>query len=64
MERAKRIRRLRWAGVGMIAVALAAVAIWKVWPRERLLTEVALPIVKIHGDTKKPVGSPPTKSCS
>jgi len=39
--------RRRWrAGVGIAVAALAVVAVWKVWPRERLLMEVARPIIK------------------
>jgi hypothetical protein len=34
----------------MVAVALAVVAIWREWPRERLLIEVARPIVKMDAE--------------
>lgn len=48
MERTQKTRRLWRVGVGMVVVALIVVAIWKVWPRERLLMEVAHPIVKVE----------------
>jgi len=48
MEPTKRKRRTWRAGVGMIAVALVVVTIWRAWPRERLLIEVARPIVKVE----------------
>lgn len=47
MEQTKRTRRIWRAGVVTVVLALAVVAIWKVWPRERLLTEVARPVVKV-----------------
>jgi hypothetical protein len=50
MKRKKTTRRIWRAGVGMVAVALAVVAIWREWPRERLLIEVARPIVKMDAE--------------
>ena len=47
MERTKRTRRIGQAGVGLVVMALIVVAIWLVWPRERLLTDVAHPVVKV-----------------
>jgi hypothetical protein len=50
MERTKRTRRIWRAGVGIGVLALAVVAIWRLWPRERLLMEVARPIVKVDAE--------------
>jgi hypothetical protein len=53
MERAARKKRAWKAGIGFLVVALAVIAIWHVWPRERLLMEVAHPVVKV--DVRKDV---------
>jgi len=45
MEQIKRTRRIRQTGVGTAVAALAAFAIWQIWPRERLLMEVARPVI-------------------
>ena len=51
MERTKTTRRKWRAGGGIVILVLVVVAIWKVWPRERLLMDVARPIAPI--DTKR-----------
>jgi hypothetical protein len=45
MERTRIKRRIWRTGVGTVVLALAVVAIWRVWPRERLLMDVARPVV-------------------
>jgi hypothetical protein len=47
MEQTTIKRRIWRVGVGMVAVALIVVAIWREWPRKRLLTEVARPVAKV-----------------
>jgi hypothetical protein len=49
MERTKRTRRIRWAGVGLVIVALVVVAIWREWPRKRLLLQHAVKVASIDG---------------
>jgi hypothetical protein len=51
MKHLKTTRRIWRAGVGLVVMALVVVAIWQVWPRERLLTEIARPIAPV--DTKR-----------
>jgi len=49
MSRTRVKRGLRWVGVGLVTVGiLTAVMAWRFWPRERLLMEVARPIVKLE----------------
>jgi hypothetical protein len=49
MERTKRTRRFRWAGVGLVGVVLAAIVIWREWPRQRLLLQYAVKVANMDG---------------
>ena len=53
MEQTDRKRRVRAAWRGLALVALAAAAIYAVRPRQRLLTQVARPVLKLENGREK-----------
>ncbi len=48
MKRVTRKRRSLRTGIGLTAFALVVAVLWREWPRELLLTEVARPVVNVE----------------